>query len=93
MRDIELYRTILGLTPPRTGVSVDLDVKGQQVVVKVEAGPGPFRCPECQQEVAGYDRKARRWRIPPASLPPGLRGRSNQPTHEPLKRGLSQRNY
>ena len=62
MRDIELYRTILGLTPPWTVVSVDLDVKGQQVVVKVEAGPGPFRCPECQQEVAGYDRKARRWR-------------------------------
>ena len=62
MRDIELYRTILGLTPPWTVVSVDLDVKGQQVVVTVEAGPGPFRCPECQQEVAGYDRKARRWR-------------------------------
>ena len=42
MRDIELYRTILGLTPPWAVASVDLDVKGQQVVVKVDAGPGPF---------------------------------------------------
>ncbi len=41
MRDIELYRAILGLTPPWMVVSVDLDVKGQQVVVKVDAGPGP----------------------------------------------------
>ncbi len=62
MRDIELYRAILGLTPPWTVVRVDLDVKGQQVVVTVDAGAGPFRCPECQQEVAGYDRKPRRWR-------------------------------
>jgi len=46
MRDIELYRAILGVTLPWTVVSVDLDVKGQQVVVKVDAGAGPFRCPE-----------------------------------------------
>ncbi len=61
MRDIELYRAILGLTTPWTVLSVDLDVKGQQAVVKVDAGPGPFQCPECRQEVAGYDRKPRRW--------------------------------
>lgn len=30
MRDIELYRAILGVTAPWTVVSVDLDVKGQQ---------------------------------------------------------------
>jgi transposase len=62
MRDIELYRAILGLTPPWTVVSVELDVKGQQVTIKVEAGQGPFRCPECHTEVPGYDRRARRWR-------------------------------
>lgn len=62
MRDIELYRAILGLTPPWTVVGVDLDVKGQQVVIRVDAGPGPFRCPECQTEGPGYDRKPRRWR-------------------------------
>jgi hypothetical protein len=36
MRDIELYRRILGLTAPWTVASVDLDVKGQRVVVRVE---------------------------------------------------------
>ena len=62
MRDIELYKAILGLTPPWTVVSVNLDVKGQQVTVHVQAGDGPFPCPECQTTVPGYDRKPRRWR-------------------------------
>jgi len=62
MRDVELYRTILGLTPPWTVVTVDVDVKRQEILVKVDAGPGPFPCPECQAEVSGYDRKPRRWR-------------------------------
>ena len=62
MRDIELYKTILGLTPPWTVVSVNLDVKGQQVTVHVQAGDGPFPCPECETTVPGYDRKPRRWR-------------------------------
>ena len=46
MRDIELYKAILGLTPPWTVISVTLDVKGQQVTVQVQAGDGPFPCPE-----------------------------------------------
>ena len=62
MRDVELYRTILGLTPPWRVVTVDIDVKRQEILVKVDAGPGPFPCPECQAEVSGYDRKPRRWR-------------------------------
>jgi transposase len=62
MRDVELYRAILGLTPPWTVVSVDLDLPGEQVTVKVDAGPGLFPCPECQALVPGYDRKLRRWR-------------------------------
>jgi transposase len=62
MRDIELYRAILGLTPPWTVVDVTLDVKGQQVTVRVHAGDGPFPCPECAATVPGYDRKPRRWR-------------------------------
>lgn len=40
MRDIELYRAILGLTQPWTVVRVDLDVKQQEVVVTVDASPG-----------------------------------------------------
>jgi len=62
MRDVELYRAILGLTPPWTVVSVELDVAGQQVVVQVDAGDGPFACPECGAAGPRYDRKPRRWR-------------------------------
>ena len=62
MRDIELYRAILGLPAPWSVASVDLDVKAQRVVVHVEAGPGPFPCPECGTAAKGYDSKPRRWR-------------------------------
>jgi hypothetical protein len=44
MRDVELYATILGLTPPWKVVAVEVDVKGEQVTVKVDPGPGPFPC-------------------------------------------------
>ncbi|MFQ5828437.1 MAG: transposase [Candidatus Methylomirabilia bacterium] len=60
MRDVELYRAILGLKAPWTVTGVDLDVKGQQVVVRVEAGPGPFPCSECETAVPRYDSKPRR---------------------------------
>jgi transposase len=62
MRDTDLYKAILGLTSPWTVVTVDLDIKGQQVTITVDAGEGPFPCPECQTVVPGYDRKERRWR-------------------------------
>jgi len=62
VRDVELYATILGLTPPWKVVGVDVDIPGEQVTVKVEAGPGPFPCPECQTLSPGYDQRPRRWR-------------------------------
>ncbi|MFH1609415.1 MAG: transposase, partial [Candidatus Bipolaricaulota bacterium] len=62
MRDTELYESILGLTPPWRVVSVELDVKGQAVTVRVDAGAGPFGCLECEEVVPGYDKKLRRWR-------------------------------
>jgi transposase len=62
MRDVELYRAILGLTAPWTVAQVDLDVPSRQVVVHVEAGPGPFPCPECGTATARYDSRPRRWR-------------------------------
>lgn len=68
MRDTELYWAILGLAPPWTVISVDLDVKGQRVTVTMEAGSGPFRCPECQAEVQGYDHKPRRWQDGPGDV-------------------------
>ena len=62
MRDIELYRALLGLTAPWTVVGVDVDMTGQRVVVRVDAGPGPYQCPECGTSGPGYDSKPRRWR-------------------------------
>ena len=43
MRDVELYRALLGLTAPWTVAGVDVDLAGQRVVVRVEAGPGRTR--------------------------------------------------
>jgi transposase len=62
VRDVELYTTILGLTPPWKVVAVDVDIREAQVTVKVDAGPDPFPCPECQTASPGYDRRPRRWR-------------------------------
>lgn len=62
MRDFELYQAVLGLQAPWAVVNVELDMTRQQVTVTVDAGPGPYLCPECQETVPGYDRKHRRWR-------------------------------
>jgi len=62
MRDIELYRALLGLTAPWTVAGVDVNMTGQRVVVRVDAGPGPYPCPECRTPGPRYDSKPRRWR-------------------------------
>src|SRR5262245_43444482 len=62
MRDVELYRALLGLTAPWTVTSVDVDLPGQRVVVRVDAGAGPYRCPEGEALGPRYDSKPRRWR-------------------------------
>ena len=48
MRDVELYRAILGLTAPWTVLSVDLNVQDQRVTVRVDAGPGRLACPRME---------------------------------------------
>jgi hypothetical protein len=57
------HRAVLGAA----GVDRPVDgswggVKGQRVVVRVEAGPGPYPCPACATLAARYDSKRRRWR-------------------------------
>jgi len=47
VRDVELYATILGLTPPWQVVAVEVDIQGEPVTVKIDPGPGPFPCPDC----------------------------------------------
>jgi len=62
MRDVELYRALLGLTAPWTVADVEVDMPGQRVVVRVEPGPGPYPCRECGTAGPRYDSKPRRWR-------------------------------
>jgi hypothetical protein len=46
MRDVELYRAILGLTPLCIVESVELNIGVHQVTGRVDAGPGPLPCPK-----------------------------------------------
>ena len=63
MRDRELYARILNLTAPWSVTDVDLDLKGQEVRVRLDVDAGAeLRCPECEIVCARYDRRERRWR-------------------------------
>ena len=64
MRDIDLYRHLLGLTPPWTVARVELNVKEQKVDVWAEhASAELFPCPECGDKLALYDHSEERsWR-------------------------------
>jgi hypothetical protein len=55
MRDVELYRALLGLTAPWMVAGVDVNMKGQRVVVRVDAGSGPYPCPACGTPTGRYD--------------------------------------
>jgi transposase len=64
MRDVELYRQILGLPEPWTVARVELHVKEQRVDIWVEwTGRPEWRCPECDAIAPLYDHEAERtWR-------------------------------
>ena len=64
MRDVELYRQLLGIEAPWEVESVDLSVTDQQVVVVVGHKKGVrWACPECARELGVYDHsEARMWR-------------------------------
>jgi len=65
MTDTELYRQLLGLTPPWQVNHIELDIAAQQVRVHVthDAALSPLLCPECGQTGACYDlREERTWR-------------------------------
>jgi len=63
MRDRDLYAAILGVSSPWSVVDVELDLKGDEVRVKVaysaEAAPP---CPTCGKSCPRYDHRVRRWR-------------------------------
>lgn len=63
MNDIELYKNILGVRDPWEVTSVQLDLKGNTVTIKVEyAKDKNPHCPECKFEASVYDHRIRRWR-------------------------------
>jgi transposase len=64
MRDIELYRQVLGLQAPWTVTEVKLDVPGQRVDVFVDhASAERWACPECGKALGLYDHSEERiWR-------------------------------
>ncbi len=64
MRDVELYRHLLGLEAPWTVVRVELAVREQRVDVWAGHGEGQrWPCPECGVELPVYDHaEERAWR-------------------------------
>ena len=64
MDSTELYRQLLGVTPPWTVERVDMDVAHLRVDVHlVHAGGARFACPECGAELGVYDHTEERiWR-------------------------------
>jgi transposase len=64
MRDVELYRHLLGLVAPWTVERVELDVKGQRVDIWARHEEGVrWPCPECGTTLALYDHaEERAWR-------------------------------
>lgn len=64
MNDLnEHYRSLLGLDESWTVEDVDLDLAGQQVVVRLAHGGGKVACPECGELCSRADTAPeRRWR-------------------------------
>lgn len=63
MQDRDLYARILGLTDPWRVVDVQLDTRGGEVRVKVEATASTqFACPECGKPCPRHDKRERSWR-------------------------------
>lgn len=64
MRDVDLYRQILGLPEPWSVTDVNLDLKGGRVEVLVTHPEGlRWACPQCGKELAVHDHAPERcWR-------------------------------
>jgi len=64
MRDVDLYRQILGLPEPRSVTGVNLDLQAGRVEVRVSHPEGlRWACPQCGNELAVHDHAPERsWR-------------------------------
>ncbi|MEZ5965112.1 MAG: hypothetical protein R3F56_14860 [Planctomycetota bacterium] len=63
MDERQFYTQIFGIQLPWTVTDVKLDVKSEEVVVRVDADPTlSLGCPECDRTAPRYDKRTRRWR-------------------------------
>ena len=63
MRDITLYESLLGLSPPWRIDNVDLRLDEGEIVLRVGVKEGVlWGCPECGQRMHIHDYHTRRWR-------------------------------
>lgn len=64
VKDTELYRHILGITPPWTVEKVDLDAKALRIDIQLEHRDGQrWNCPECDKPCGLHDHADERiWR-------------------------------
>ncbi len=53
MRDVELYRALLGLMAPWTVAGVEVDMPGQRVVVRWRPAQGRIRVRSAARRLAG----------------------------------------
>jgi len=63
MQDTKLFETILGITTPWHVARVELQPDAQRVDLWLAHGPTRWPCPECGDQLAGFDHaEARTWR-------------------------------
>lgn len=63
MRDVTLYESLLGLSPPWRIEKVDLRLEQGEIVLHVVVDEGTlWGCPECAQRMHIHDYHVRRWR-------------------------------
>ena len=63
MDERQFYTQIFGIQLPWFVTDVKLDVKGEEVLVRMDSDPkAQLACPECGRASPRYDKRARRWR-------------------------------
>lgn len=62
MRDLDLYRQILGIQPPWSVEDVELSTENREVVVQLANAERELPCPRCGKPCRRHDARPRRWR-------------------------------
>jgi transposase len=62
MKDFQLYQQILGLTEPWHVENVTMNLKAQEIEVRIACHETVWGCPQCQHRMHVHDYEERRWR-------------------------------